>query len=65
MAYDDFLVDQVKQVLNEKKILFEEKKMMGGLCFMVDGKMCMGVSIDKTTFSKTDSIVLYNALFLF
>lgn len=47
MAYDEFLVDRVRQVLNEKSIYFEEKKMMGGLCFMVDSKMCVGVDIDK------------------
>jgi len=29
------------------KTSFEEKKMMGGLCFMVDNKMCIGVDIDK------------------
>lgn len=23
---------------------FEEKRMMGGLCFLVDGKMCVGIS---------------------
>ena len=49
MAYDEFLVDRVRQALNEKSTFFEEKKMMGGLCFMVDNKMCIGVDIDKTT----------------
>lgn len=49
MAYDEFLADRVRQVLNDKKTTFEEKKMMGGLCFMVDNKMCIGVDIDKNT----------------
>jgi len=49
MAYDEFLVDRIRQVLNEKKTSFEEKKMMGSLCFMVNEKMCIGVNIDKTT----------------
>ena len=49
MAYDDFLVDRIRQVLNKKHTSFEEKKMMGGLCFMVNEKMCIGVDIDKTT----------------
>ncbi|MBL4592961.1 MAG: TfoX/Sxy family protein [Flavobacteriales bacterium] len=49
MAYDEFLVDRIRQVLNEKHTSFEEKKMMGGLCFMVDEKMCIGVDIDKIT----------------
>jgi len=43
MAYDEFLADRIKITLQEKRIPFIEKKMMGGLCFMVDGKMCVGV----------------------
>lgn len=49
MAYDEFLVDRVRRVLEEKHALFFEKKMMGGLIFMVDEKMCVGIDIDKTT----------------
>ncbi|RME11537.1 MAG: RNA methyltransferase, partial [Bacteroidetes bacterium] len=37
MAYNEFLADRIRQHLQEKKTVFEEKKMMGGLCFMVDG----------------------------
>ena len=43
MAYDDLLADRVKQILKEKKVIFEEKKMFGGLCFLVDEKMCVGI----------------------
>lgn len=43
MAYSELLADRVRQILADKGIGFLEKKMMGGLCFMVDGKMCMGV----------------------
>ena len=46
MAYDEHLAERVKKVLREKRVLFEEKKMMGGLCFMVKEKMCMGVEKD-------------------
>ena len=49
MAYDDYVVDRIKHVLNQKKIIFEMKKMIGGLCFMVDDKMCLGTHIDKAT----------------
>ncbi len=49
MAYDEFLADRARQLLQRKSIAFEEKKMMGGLCFMVDGKMCFGMHIDKNT----------------
>ena len=44
MPYDEFLSDRIRRVLQEKKVRFDEKKMMGGLCFMVDDKMCAGVS---------------------
>ncbi len=48
MAYSDFLVDRVRQRLAHAGIT-EEKKMMGGLIFMVNHKMCIGVDIDKKT----------------
>ena len=49
MAYDEFLADRARQILKQKSVHFEEKKMMGGLCFMVDGKMCFGLDTDKKT----------------
>jgi len=47
MAYDEHLADRVSQVLLKKHIDFEEKMMMGGLCFMVDDKMCIGIIKDE------------------
>ncbi|MEP3210466.1 MAG: TfoX/Sxy family protein [Maribacter sp.] len=49
MAYDEFLADRTRQLLKEKSVSYVEKKMMGGLCFMVDDKMCFGMHIDKNT----------------
>ena len=43
MAYDTFLADRVAQFFNEKSIHFEARKMFGGLCYMIDDKMCVGV----------------------
>lgn len=43
MAYNELLGDRIRQVLQDKKVAFEEKKMFGGLCFMVDHKMCVGI----------------------
>ena len=43
MAYNEYLAERIQRVLNEQKILSIEKKMMGGLTFMVDDKMCVGV----------------------
>ncbi len=47
MAYDEYLADRIGMVLKENHTAFEEKKMMGGLCFMVDDKMCIGVVNDR------------------
>ena len=47
MAYSEYLADRVSQFLTEKSIHFESKKMFGGLCFMVDDKMCVGVMKDE------------------
>ena len=43
MAYDKLLEKRVRQFFDSKRIKQESKRMMGGLCFMVDGKMCVGV----------------------
>ena len=48
MAYSEYLADRVRKRIS-KIGQIEEKKMMGGLIFMVRGKMCVGVDIDKTT----------------
>ncbi len=48
MAYSDFLADRVRQRLHNAGHVIE-KKMMGGLIFMVNDKMCIGVDIDKRT----------------
>lgn len=47
MAYDEYLADRIRVQLSDQQTSFEEKKMMGGLCFMVDGKMCCGIHFDK------------------
>ncbi|MEO9534310.1 MAG: TfoX/Sxy family protein [Crocinitomicaceae bacterium] len=47
MAYDSFLEERMTRILQAKKVDFVAKKMMGGLCFMVDDKMCFGVHADQ------------------
>lgn len=45
MAYNETIVNRVRELLvSAGKV--EEKKMFGGVCFMVKGKMCMGVTND-------------------
>ena len=43
MAYDEFLADRIRHKFKELNISFEDKKMMGGICFLVDDKMCAGI----------------------
>lgn len=43
MAYDESLADRIRNTFKEHSTLFTEKKMFGGLCFMVDEKMCVGI----------------------
>jgi len=49
MAYSDQLADRINKVFEEKKIKVEGKKFMGGYCFFMDEKMCVGLDIDKKT----------------
>jgi TfoX/Sxy family transcriptional regulator of competence genes len=47
MPFDPIFVQQVREVFSAKKLKTEEKKLMGGLTFMVKGKMCVGVLDDE------------------
>lgn len=42
MAYSEHLADKVRNLLHYRADT-EEKKMFGGLCFMVSGHMCCGI----------------------
>jgi hypothetical protein len=45
MAYDNLLADRVRKYLTLfPELSIEEKRMFGGLAFMVNGKMCINVS---------------------
>lgn len=46
MAYDEDLAFRVRAALAEQSNV-TEKKMFGGLAFMVNGNMCVGVSKDE------------------
>ena len=48
MAYDQCLGDRINQILQSKNLNYYDKKMMGGLVFMVNNKMCSGIHIDKS-----------------
>lgn len=46
MAYDEILAQRVREHLHGIPLV-EEKKMMGGLTFMVNDKMCVGILKDE------------------
>lgn len=43
MPRDTSLIDRVTDLLTARRVTFATKAMFGGLCFMVDDKMCLGV----------------------
>lgn len=47
MAYNEQLAERVRQFFGDARVRVEEKRMMGGLCFMVNGKMCVGVEKER------------------
>jgi TfoX/Sxy family transcriptional regulator of competence genes len=47
MAYNEFLADRVRASLKGLKSVYAEKKMFGGLVFMVQDKMCVGIIKDE------------------
>ncbi len=48
MAYDQYLADRIARALQEQGINAEAKRLMGGLCFVLNENMCVATSIDKT-----------------
>ncbi|MFH1120922.1 MAG: TfoX/Sxy family protein [Bacteroidota bacterium] len=46
MAYSENLADRTREIISLTHDNVEEKKMFGGLCFMVNDKMCLGVMDD-------------------
>ena len=47
MAYDEKLAGRVREIISKTHKISEEKKMFGGLCFMVNDKMCVGVEQER------------------
>jgi TfoX/Sxy family transcriptional regulator of competence genes len=45
MAYDEGLADRISVIMRDRTDVVE-KKMFGGLCFMVSGNMCCGIVKD-------------------
>lgn len=47
MAYDEELAGRIRSIFHDKHVRFEEKEMMGGACYLVNKKMCVGIVKDE------------------
>ena len=47
MAFDEQMANRVREIIAAREDRVDEKQMFGGLTFMVNDKMCMGVKSDK------------------
>ena len=47
MGYNENLADRTREIISLSHKNVEEKRMFGGLCFMVNGKMCVGVEQER------------------
>ena len=47
MAYNEKLADRTREIIALTHKNVEEKRMFGGLCFMVNDKMCVGVEQNR------------------
>ena len=47
MAYNKRLADMTREMISQTHQNIEEKAMFGGLCFMVNDKMCVGVEKER------------------
>lgn len=60
MAYSEKLAGRVREILVDHPMV-EEKKMMGGLTFMVNNKMCIGI-LNDDLMARIDPAVYETAL---
>ena len=47
MAFNEKIADRVREIIARTHKNVEEKRMFGGLCFMVNDKMCIGVENER------------------
>src|SRR6185503_17622748 len=47
MAYNEKLADMTREIISLTHKKVEEKKMFGGLCYMVNDKMCVGIEQER------------------
>ncbi len=61
MAYDELLADRIRITLDLRQVRYKENEMMGGLTFMVNEKICIGI-IKNDLMARIDPVILQIAL---
>jgi TfoX/Sxy family transcriptional regulator of competence genes len=61
MGFSESLAERIRAELDKKGVTFKEKKMMGGLTFMVNDKMCIGI-VKDTLMARIDPEICEQAL---
>lgn len=61
MAYDQYLAERVERTLKALHAEFEPKRMFGGVCYMVQDKMCVGV-VKNELMARLDPEITVEAL---
>ena len=61
MSYNEKLADRVREIIALTHDKVEEKKMFGGLCFIVNDKMCVGIEKERMMV-RLDPLVYEDAL---
>ena len=61
MAYDELLAGRLKLALDKKGTDYTEKKMFGGVAYMVDDKMCVGI-VNNNIMARIDPEIQEQAL---
>lgn len=47
MPYNEKIADRTREIISATQKNVEEKNMFGGLCFMVNNKMCVGIEKER------------------
>lgn len=61
MAYSEKIAQRIRLSFEKELVTVVEKKMMGGICFMVNDKMCAGV-IGENLMARIDPDIYDEAL---
>jgi len=43
MAFNEHLGERIERILKDKNVMYQPKRMFGGISYLVDGKMCVGI----------------------